>query len=222
MGPNAAESGQYGHSAVASTRCTCTRPESSAHCGTSARRTLRPTQRAPLQWPIRARRPHKVQVRCVWQTRRSVAQSATNFCLAHRRWSDGARPVAGIVPACSAVIDSTFSYVFIICSLDVHVTVRCCLQVRFDSSSAAAQNAQESPRALYPRLTLKGFDLSRTFTTHSVSPRALFTPVLGHSDHKTDARDCLGRSRESRGQHVRCGYCAVWTAGKPCTRVLID
>ena len=126
------------------------------------------------------------------------------------------------MPACSAAIDSTFSCVFIICSHDVHVTVRCCLQVRFDSSSAAAQNAQESSRALYPRLTLKGFDLSRTFTTHSVSPRALFTPVLGHSDHKTDARNCLGRSRESRGQHVRCGYCAVWTAGKPYTRVYID
>ena len=139
VGINAAKSVQYGHSAVASTRCTCTRPESSAHCGTKSRRTLRPTVRALLQWPIRARRPHKVQVRCVWQTRRSVAQSATNFCLAHRRWSDGTRPVAAVMPACSAAIDSTFSCVFIICTHDDDVTVWCCLQVWHDASSAAAR-----------------------------------------------------------------------------------
>ena len=55
---------------------------------------------------FRVCRPHKVQVRIVLQTRRSVAQRATNFCVAHRRWTDGARPVAAIMPACSAATDS--------------------------------------------------------------------------------------------------------------------
>ena len=141
------------------------------------------------RWRIRSRRRHKAQVPTVLRSRRSVAQSAANFCLARRRWSDGARPVACIVPACSAAIDSTFSCVFIICTQTKTSLVQCYLQVRHDSSSAAAQTAQDSSRALCPRLTLKGFNQSRTFTTHSVPPRALFTPVLGHSVHMIGARN---------------------------------